>query len=151
MKVQVHSSLELTLNFFINTGVTEIFSFRLVLEKNTGKEILASSRLEFLEKFSANNFALSDTEDNNSGSLNEGGIADFLKNITSNSLNVTGAMFLGKHRLFCSISICKFGSFKDPFAMITSLPELYFRFRRFMLLVKTKSVISMNYNSSTSS
>ena len=42
----------------------------------TGKEIPESSRLEFFEKFSANNFALSDAEDNTSGWLNRGGIAD---------------------------------------------------------------------------
>ena len=35
-----------------------------------------SSRLEFLEKFSANIFALSDAEDNTSGLLNRGGTAD---------------------------------------------------------------------------
>ena len=35
-----------------------------------------SSRLEFLEKFLANNFALSDAKDNISGPLNRGGIAD---------------------------------------------------------------------------
>ena len=52
-------------------------SFRLVLEGKTGKEIHESSRLEVLEKFSAYNFALSDEEDNTSGSLNRGGIADF--------------------------------------------------------------------------
>ena len=58
-------------------GVTEILSsFKLVLEGKTGKEIPESSRLEFLEKFSANNFALSDAEDNTSGQLNGGGIAD---------------------------------------------------------------------------
>ena len=51
-------------------------SFRLVLEGKTGKEIPESSRFEFLEKFLANNFALSDTEDNTSGPLNRGGIAD---------------------------------------------------------------------------
>ena len=51
-------------------------SFKLVLEGKTGKEIPESSRLEFLEKFSANNFALSDAEDNTSGPLNRGGIAD---------------------------------------------------------------------------
>ena len=40
--------------------VTEILcSFRLVLEGKTGKEIPESSRLEFLEKFSANNFEAS--------------------------------------------------------------------------------------------
>ena len=49
-------------------GVTEILcSFQLVLEGKTGKETPESSRLEFLEKFSANNFALSDAEDNTSG------------------------------------------------------------------------------------
>ena len=38
--------------------VTEIVcSFKLVLEGKTGKEIAQSSRLEFIEKFSANNFA----------------------------------------------------------------------------------------------
>ena len=35
-----------------------------------------SSRLEFLEKFLANNFALSDAEDNTSRSLNRRGITD---------------------------------------------------------------------------
>ena len=53
-------------------------SFRLVLEGKTGKEIPVSSRLEFLEKFLANNFALSDAEDNTPGLLNRGGIADSL-------------------------------------------------------------------------
>ena len=56
---------------------TEILcSFRLVLEGKTGKDILESSRLELLEKFSADNFALSDAEGNTSGSLNEGSITD---------------------------------------------------------------------------
>ena len=58
-------------------GVMEILcSFRLVLEGKTGKEIPESSRLEFKEKFSANNFALSDAEDKTSGPLNREGIAD---------------------------------------------------------------------------
>ena len=39
-------------------------SCRLVIEWETGKEIPQSSRLEFLEKLPANNFALSDAEDN---------------------------------------------------------------------------------------
>ena len=50
------------MTFLTILGVTEILcSFKLVLDGKTGKE---SSRLEFLEKFSANNFALSDAEDN---------------------------------------------------------------------------------------
>ena len=58
-------------------GVREVlFSFRLVLKGKTGKEIPKSSRLEFLEKFLANNFALWDKEGNNFLSLSSGGIAD---------------------------------------------------------------------------
>ena len=58
-------------------GVMEtLHSFRLVLEGKTGKEISKSSRLELSEKFLANNFALSDAEDNTSELLNRGGIAD---------------------------------------------------------------------------
>ena len=53
-------------------------SFRLVLEGKAGKKISESSRLEFLKKFLANNFALSDAVDNTSGLLNRGGIADLL-------------------------------------------------------------------------
>ena len=65
------------MTFLTILGVTEILcSFRLVLEEKTDKEISESSRLEFLEKFSANNFALSDAEGNTSGPLNRGGIAD---------------------------------------------------------------------------
>ena len=59
------------------TEVTEILcSFKLVLQGKTGKEIPESLRLEFIEKFLANNFALSDAEENTSGPLNRGGIAD---------------------------------------------------------------------------
>ena len=51
--------------------VTEILcSFRLILEATVCEEITDSSRLEFLEKFLANNFALSDAEDNASSPLN---------------------------------------------------------------------------------
>ena len=39
-------------------------SFTLVLEGKTDKEIPEISRLEFLEKFSANSFALLDAENN---------------------------------------------------------------------------------------
>ena len=54
----------------------EICSFRLVIEGKTVKEIPESSRLGLIERFSANSFALSDTEDNTSGPLNRGVIAD---------------------------------------------------------------------------
>ena len=61
------------------------------------------------------------------------------------------AKFLGNNGLFCYVSICKFGSLKNPFVMITNLSELCFRFRRFIFLMQTKKVISMNYSSSASS
>ena len=66
------------MTFLIILGVTEILcSFRLVLDWKTGsKEIPESSRLEFLEKLSAKYFALSDAEENTSGLLNRGDIAD---------------------------------------------------------------------------
>ena len=65
------------MTFLTILGVTEILcSLKLVLAGKTGKDIPESSRLEFLEKFLANNFASSDAEDNNSGPLNIGGIAD---------------------------------------------------------------------------
>ena len=51
-------------------------SFRLVIEGKTGKEIPESSRLEFSEKFLANNCNLSDAEDNTSRPLNRGSMAD---------------------------------------------------------------------------
>ena len=64
------------MTFLTILGVTEICSFRLVLEGKTGKEITESSKLESLEKFSANNFALSDVEDNNPRLFNRGGLSD---------------------------------------------------------------------------
>ena len=65
------------MNFLTILGNTEILcSFRLVLKGKTDKEIPESSRLELLEKFLANNFALSDAKDNTSGPLNRGGIED---------------------------------------------------------------------------
>ena len=68
---------KLVMTFLTNSGVTEVlFSFRLALEGKTGTEIPESSRLEFSEKFLANNFALSDAEDNTSKPLNRGGIVD---------------------------------------------------------------------------
>ena len=65
------------MTFLTILGVMEILcSFGLVLEGKIGKEIPDSSRLESLEKFLANNSALSDVEHNTSGMLNRGGIAN---------------------------------------------------------------------------
>ena len=67
----------LVMTFLTILGVMKILcNFRLVLEGKTGKEIPESSMSEFLEKLLANNFTLSDAEDNASGPLNKGVIAD---------------------------------------------------------------------------
>ena len=61
------------MTFLTILGVMKIScSFTLVLQKKIGKAIPKLSRLEFLEKFLANNFALSDA-DNNTMSLNRRG------------------------------------------------------------------------------
>ena len=130
----------LVMTFLTILGVAEkLCSFKLVLEEKTGKEIPKSSGSEFLEKFLTKNFSLSDPEDNTSGLLNRGdSIFTFVENAISNSPKVPIAKFLGSNGLFCFISICKFGNFKNPFATITSVPELLFRFKRFTLLVQAK-------------
>ena len=64
------------MTFITNVAVTEMLcSFRLVLEWKVDKEIPESLSLEFLEKYSPNNFALADAE-HNSGPLNREGLAN---------------------------------------------------------------------------
>ena len=125
-------------------GMDIFCTFRIVPEGKTGKEKPESSRFEFLEKFLANNFALSDAEDNTSGPLNRGGIADLalLRTLLAICRKSQEPSFW---EVMDFSGVCKFGSFKNPFAIITSLSELYFRFRRFILLVQMKKVISENH------
>ena len=94
--------------------------FRITIEMQSGpdafdKEIPESSRLEFFEEFLGNNFA-------------EGGIWDLplLRTLLAICQNSQEQSFWEDDGLFCFISICKFGSFKTPFAKGTSLSELYF-------------------------
>ena len=120
------------------------------LEGKRGEEVTESSRLEFLEKFSANNFALSDAEDNTSGPLNRGGIthSPLLRTLSAIRRKPREPSFW---EVVDYISIYKFGSFKYHFSTITSLSELSFRFRIFIRSIQTKELISMNYGSSKSS
>ena len=126
-------------------------SFRLVLEGKTGKKIPESSRLEFLEKFSANNFALSDAEDNTSGPLNRGGIADLplLRTLLAIHQKSWEPSFW---KVMDSFVLLAYASFTASRTFLQQLLAcLNFRIRRFILLLQTKKVISMNYGSSTSS
>ena len=65
------------MTFVTILGVIEtLCSFRLVIEGKSVKDIPEPLRLEFIETFSAKNFALSEAEDNTSRPLNGEGIAD---------------------------------------------------------------------------
>ena len=151
LKVQAHSSLEPLLEH--NQDAFEesrfIMTFSTILQV---MEVLCSFRLVLEGKtvsFFSNNFALLEAKDNNSRLWNRR--FAFVENTVSNLPKVPRTKFLGSDGFFCFSSICKFGSFKNLFATITSLSELYLRIRRFFSLVQTKKVISMNYGSSTSS
>ena len=67
------------INFLTILGVTKILcNFKLVPEGKLDKEIPESLRFQFVEMFLANNFALSDAEDDTFRPLNRGGLADLL-------------------------------------------------------------------------
>ena len=83
----------------------------------TRKETPESSRLEF-------NFALPDAEDNTYGLLNRGGIADLPLFRTLLAIRQKSQEPIFWEVMDSFVSICKFGSFKNPFASITSLSEL---------------------------
>ena len=59
------------------------------------------------------------------------GVEDTMNNLPK----VEYAKFLESNRLLSFISISKFGSFKNPCAMIFSLSELHFKCRRLIQLV----------------
>ena len=96
-------------------------------------------KIRVITKFLVNNFALSDAEGNTSGLLNRWDIADLplLRTLLAIHQKSWEPHFW-EVMDSCFSRICKFGSFKNPFATITSLSELYFWFRRFILLVQTK-------------
>ena len=115
-----------------------LWSFRLALEGKTGKEIPESSRLEFLEKFLGNIFALSDAEDNNSSPLNRGNIADlpFLRKVLAICQNSWEPHFWD---LMDSLVLVAYASLAALRTLLQQLlSKLYFGFRRFILLVPKK-------------
>ena len=142
------------MTFLTILGVTNILcSFRLVLQRKMGKEIPELSRLEFLEKFLANNFALSDTEDNTSRSLNRGGIAELplLGTLLATCQKSQEPSFW---EVMDSVVLLAYASFAASRTLLQELlaclnfpldsGDLFYLYKR-------KKVISMNYGSSTSS
>ena len=122
-----------------------------ISSRKAGKGMPDYSRFEFIEKFLANNcFIRYIRQHLRAIEQRRYSRFTFVENPISDLSQISKATFLQSDGLFCFISIYKFDSFKNPFVTTTSLSELYFRFRRFILLVQTKMVISMNYGSSTS-
>ena len=73
----------------------------------------------------------------------------FVENTIGNLPKVPRVKFLGSDGLFCFTGIAEFGSYKNPFATITSLSELYLDSEDLRCWYKQKKVISLNYGSST--
>ena len=96
-----------------------------------------SSRIKFLEKFSVTSFTLS--EDCTSGPWNRGDTSDLplLRTLLAFRQKSQGPSFGEVMDSF--VSLCKFDRFKNPFAKITSLSKIYFRFRRFVVCANEKS------------
>ena len=141
------------MTFLTILGVTEILCcFKLVLERKSVKEISESSRLDFLEKFSANSFALTDAEDNTSGPLSRGGIADLplLRTLLAISQKSKEPIFW-KVMDSCFVSLCKFGSLRTLLQQLPACLNFTLDSKDFFCWCKQKKVISMNYGSWISS
>ena len=74
----------------------------------------------------------------------------FVENTISNSPKIPRVKFLWSDGLFCFSSICKFGTLLEQLLAFLNF-NCNFRLRRFILLLQTKKVISMNYGSSANS
>ena len=138
-------------------GVKEILtSFRLVLKGKTGKGIFKSSRLELIEMFLANNFALSDGENNTFKLLNKEGIKDlplqisnYISNCISNLLKALRATFLGCETLVLLV----YAGLTASRTLLQWLLAacLNFAFKRITLMVQTKKANFMRYDNTTTS
>ena len=108
----------LFMTFWNNLGVREILrSFRLLLEGKSVKDISESSRLELRKVFSKQFCCVRwRTQHLQAVEQRRYSRFTFVEN-TINSLEVVRAKFLGSDRFFYFISVSKFRSFKNPFAM----------------------------------
>ena len=114
------------MTFPTKLGVTEILcSFKLVLEGKGGKEmpelLRCSSQKSFQQTILL--YRMQKTTPPAVGQRRYSRFT-FVENAISNSPKFLRTRFLGSSGIFCFISICKFGSFKNPFTTNTSLSEL---------------------------
>ena len=139
------------MTFLTILGVSEILcSFRLVIKGETGKKIPESSRLEFLEKYSVKILFYQMQKTTPLGCwIEEFSRFTFFENTISNSSKVLRAKFLEKDGLFYLLAYASFTASRTFLQQL--LACLNFRITRFILLLQTKKVTSMNYGSNTSS
>ena len=141
------------MTFLTILGVMEkLCSFRLVLEGKTGKEIPESSKLEFLEKFLASNFALSVAEDNTSGPLNRGGIEDLplLRTLLAIREKSREPGFWEAMDSFVLVVYASLAASRTLWQRLLACLNFTLDSKDLFCWYKRKKVISMNYGSSTS-
>ena len=88
-----------------------------------------------------NNFALLDAEDNISGSMNRGSATGLpvLRTLSAVLQKSQKTSFWEVIDSFVLLANARFSALRTRFAKVTSLSELFFRFRRWIMLVQTKS------------
>ena len=153
IKTRRHWRIKVCYHLLNQLGSYKItMDFRLVLEGKTGQEMPESSRFEFLKKSFANNYALLEADDNPSGPLNRGGIADLplLRTLLANRQKSLERSF-SEVMDSCFSRIINFDSFKNTFATVTSLAEFHYWYRKFVLLVQTIDMICISYGNRASS
>ena len=181
MKIQAHNSLEPPLEYKNELWVTKILcSFRLILEGKTGKEkfewifdflnpfsnisgylnlrdifrfIFRQLRITFLEKFLANNFALSDAEDITSKPLNTGSIADLslLRKLSPIHQKSWEPSFWEVMDSFVLLAYASLATSRNLLQQLLACLNFLLDSEDLFCWYKQKKVISMKYGSSTSS
>ena len=112
-----------------------------------------SSRLEFLEKFSAKNFALSDAEDSTSRLLNRGGIADlpWLKTLLAIRQKSQEPCFWEVMEFFVLLAYASLAASRTCLQWLLACLNFTLESEDSSFWNKRKKKISMNYDSSTTS
>ena len=126
-------------------------SFRVVLERKSGKEI-PESKLEFLEEFSANNSASSDAEDKTSGLLKRRGMAELHLSRTLLTIcqKYQGPSFWEVMDSFFLVAYGRLAASRNLLQQLLASWNFTLDSEDSFCWYKRKKVISINYDSSRS-
>ena len=129
-----------------------LISFRLVLQWEVGKDIQESSRLEFLEKVLANNFAFSNAEGNICILLNRGGIVDLplLRTLLAICQMCQGPSFWEVINSFVLVAYASLAASTTLLQWLLACLNFILDSEDVFCCYKWKKMFSMNYGSSTS-